>query len=317
MEDRYLESRAVLFGTFVALAGALLAGGQAAYIAINGAELCISDGCALVGQLTRIPPLWFNLLGSALFLSVALGSYVLYRTGLTGVKVLLHLVLTAAFAAEGVLFTYQYFVASAWCPYCLVLLTLILSLNLILLGRGALFGFAAFAASATIFSLLTFAPFNKDLTDGTYAVKKSDGGMELFLLFDQDCPHCKEVEEALEPLDGCTVYYNPVSVVTKDLFPGLEKEPLYDYRVNFSAASLMGLDRIPILIAKKDTGREIVTGTSNIIDFVEAMCGGEEPLLDFGGGAGGFSGGDSSTGGLFTPPDDEGCGLVADPDCVE
>jgi len=317
LEDRALESRVVLFGAYIALVGALLTGGQAAYITLTGGELCISDGCALVGQLTRIPPFWFNLLGCGLFLTVALVSFTLYRTGLTGVKSILHLLLTAALAAEGVLFTYQYFVASAWCPYCLILLALIIALNLILLGRGALFGFAAFAASATIFSLLTFAPFNKDLSDGTYAVKNSEGGMELTLLFDEDCPHCREVEEAILPLDGCTLYFNPVSPVTRELFPGLEKRPVYDYRVNFSAASLMGLDRIPILIAKKDTGREIVTGTSNIIDFVEAMCGGEEPMLDFGGGGGGFSGGASPAGGLFTPPDDEGCGLVADPDCVE
>jgi hypothetical protein len=293
------------WGVMVAFFGVALVGGQVLYIVFTGEELCMGGGCALVGQLTRISPLAFNLMGCALFVTIALLALATRKGGPASLRTALALLLTAALGAEGVLFAYQWHVASAWCSYCLVILATIALLNLLLAGRRALFGAAAFAASLTIFTLLIFIPFNKTLDDGTYAIKAGGNGPELYLLFSEDCPHCKEVEEVLATLDGCTVRYNPVAKVTRDIFPALETIKGYDTRVNFAAASLLGLDKIPILIAKKDTGREVITGTGNIIGFVQAMCSDEEPTLDF------LQGGTPQDSLLI--PADDGCGII--PDC--
>lgn len=295
-----------LLGAVVALVGAAITGGQTLYILFTGEELCVGGGCALVGQLTRIPPLFFNLMGCTLFLLIALLALATLKNSSDSLQKALHLLLTAAFGAEGVLFAYQWYVASAWCSYCLVILAIIALLNLLLARKAAYFGAVAFAASLIIFSLLTFIPFNKTLDDGTYAIRAGEKGPEIYLLFSEDCPHCKEVEEVLDTLEGCTVRYNPVYKVTRNILPALEPIKDYDTRVNLATASLMGLDKIPILIAKTDTGREVVTGTGNIIGFVQAMCNGEEPTLDF------SLGGPSQNSVLI--PTDDGCGIKLDCD---
>ena len=292
--------RWLLTGAVVAFAAAALTAAQAIAVFTTGEELCVGQGCSLVGQLTRIPPAWFNLFGAAVFAAIGGMAVVVQRSGSRGVFVMLHALLTAAFAAEGVLFAYQWHVAGAWCQYCLVVLGLVAACNVLLAGRGALFGAAGFTAACTIFSLLSFTPFHQDLDDGTYAVQSGVGGPEFYLLFGEDCPHCQEVEEALSTLPRCTVRYNPVTTVTRELFPNYEHQQDYDPRVNLAVATLLGLDQIPILIAKEPTGLQIVTGTAFILDYVQALCaeqdGGFDPF------------------GAAAPPDtlfpqDDGCGL--------
>ncbi|HSH68450.1 MAG TPA: hypothetical protein VK997_00935 [Deferrisomatales bacterium] len=290
----------LLFGAVVAFAAATLTAAQAIAVFATGKELCVGQGCALVGQLTRIPPAWFNLFGAAVFAAIGGMAMVVRRSGSRGVFVVLHALLTAAFAAEGVLFAYQWHVAGAWCQYCLVVLGLVAACNVVLVGKGVLFGAAGFTATCAIFSLLSFTPFHRDLDDGTYAVQNGAGGPEFYLLFGEDCPHCQEVEDALAALPGCTVRYNPVTAVTRELFPKYEHPPTYDPRVNLAAATLLGLDQIPILIAKEPTGLQVVTGTAFILDYVQTLCapqgGGFDP---FG------SAGPQDT--LF--PKDDGCGI--------
>lgn len=296
----------LLAGAVVAFAAAALTAAQAVAVFATGDELCVGQGCALVGQLTRIPPAWFNLFGAGVFAGI--GGMALYvrRSGSQGAFRLLHALLTAAFAAEGVLFAYQWHVAGAWCEYCLVVLGLVALCNVVLVGRGVLFGAAGFAAACTIFSLLSFIPFHRDLDDGTYAVQRGDGGPEFYLLFGEDCPHCQEVEEVLAALPRCTVRYNPVTPVTRELFQEYERQAEYDPRVNLAAASLLGMDKIPILIAREPTGLQVVTGTAFILDYVETLC-----AEDTGGGLELFDpGGAQDT--LF--PTDDGCGLQVDCD---
>lgn len=295
----------LLAGAVVAWAAAALTAVQAAAVFITGEEVCVGQGCALVGQLTRVPPAWFNLLGAAVFAAIGAGSLWVRRGAPGIVFVGLHVLLTAAFAAEGVLFAYQWHVAGAWCSYCLVILGLVVACNLILAGRRALLGVAAFAAAATIFSLLSFIPFNRNLDHGTYAVQTGSGGPEFYLLFSEDCPHCVEVEEALATLPRCTVRYNPVTPVTRPLFPEYGHRPSYDPRVNMAVATFLGLQQIPILIAKESTGLQVVTGTAFILDYVETLCAetsdGFDPL------------GEAGTPGTSLFPEDDGCGLI--PDC--
>lgn len=266
------SDRSFLWGAVLAFAGAALACGQALYLAIEGKELCVGGGCALVGKLTRIPPEIFNLFGAGVFAAAGVLALASRKTGSRTARFLLCALLTAAWAAEGVLFAYQWHVASAWCSYCLVILAAVAALNVLLCGRTALLGAAAFAASAVIFSLLSFTPFNKTLADGTYAVQPGSGGPVLTLLFSEDCPHCREVEEVLAGLDRCTVRYNPVAPVTRDILPGLERFPAHDTRVNAGAAALLGFNQIPLLIVEEESGLRIIQGAGPIIGYLRTAC---------------------------------------------
>ena len=54
----------------LALVAAGVAGGQSAVIALTGQELCVGQGCALVGGLSRLSPELFNLFGAAVFFAI-------------------------------------------------------------------------------------------------------------------------------------------------------------------------------------------------------------------------------------------------------
>jgi uncharacterized membrane protein len=303
--NRAPSASRLLAGAVLAFVASGITAAQAIAVFATGEEICVGQGCSLVGQLTRIPPAWFNLFGAVAFLAIGLLALVVRVGAARTAFPLLHALLTAAFAAEGVLFAYQWHVAGAWCLYCLMILGLVATLNVLIAGRGALFGGAAFAATLTVFSLLSFTPFNRDLEDGTYAVQTGNGGPEFFLLFSEDCPHCQELEEILAALPRCTVRYNPVSRITRELFPDYEHRSEYDPRVNLAAASLLGLDKIPILIARETTGLQVVTGTSFIADYVQTLCGEEQ---------GGFDPFRSDYPQDSLLPGDDGCGLKVDCD---
>lgn len=291
------SGRAFFWGVALAFLGASIAGGQALYLILVGEELCVGGGCALVGKLTRIPPQLFNLFGAAVFASAGILALTVRKTGSQTLRFLLCALLTAAWAAEGVLFAYQWHVASAWCSYCLVILAVVAALNVLLCGRAALFGAAAFAASAVIFSLLSFTPFNKTLADGTYAVKAGSGGPTLYLLFSENCPHCREVEEVLAGLDRCTVNYNPVDPVTRDILPDLAHSSTYDTRINSGAAALLGFNQIPLLIVEEETGLRIIEGAGPIIGYLQAACGEIAPSEDSGHSE------------MSLVPEDDGCAI--------
>ncbi len=291
----------------VAVAAAVLTGGQAAYVAATGAELCVGQGCALVGRLTRLPPALFNLLGCAMFAAVAALAWRAGRPGGEGASWPLRVLLAGAWAAEGVLFAYQWHVAGAWCTYCLVVLAAVAALNVLCSGRDSVYGAAGFVAVATIFSLLSFVPFNRTIADGVVAVRPGQGGAAVYLIFSQDCPHCREVERALEHLPRCTVRYNPVARVSDGVLPGLARRPGYDPRVNLAVASLLGFKTVPILLAEEYGGFRVINGTEAILDYLSGVCGDEpgtaDPLL-----------GAPATPGASLFGTDDGCGLQVDCD---
>ncbi|HEY5997215.1 MAG TPA: hypothetical protein VIU29_09340 [Candidatus Deferrimicrobiaceae bacterium] len=291
------SDRAFLWGAVLAFAGAALACGQALYLAVEGKELCVGGGCALVGKLTRIPPEIFNLFGAGVFAAAGILALASRKTGSQTVRFLLCALLTAAWSAEGVLFAYQMHVASAWCSYCLVILAVVAALNVLLCGRAALLGAGAFAASAVIFSLLSFTPFNKTLADGTYAVRPGSGGPVLTLLFSENCPHCKEVEEVIAELGRCTVRYNPVDPITRDILPGLDRFPAYDTRVNSGAAALLGFNQIPLLIVEEESGLRVIEGAGSIIGYLRTACGAPAPVQS------------DNDPGMSVMPGDEGCAI--------
>jgi len=294
-------SRALLALAAAALALAALTAGQAAYIALTGEELCVGQGCAVVAQLTRIPPVWFNLLGTGAFTAAGLLALLARRVGGRALPALLHVLLAALLAAEGVLFAYQWHVAGAWCSYCLVLLGGIALLNLLLGPSRALFGFAAFAATLTIFSLLTFVPAQAGLTRGTMAVRLGSGQADFTLIFSENCPHCRTVVAAIRADDACTVRLNPITPMPAAFWSELERNADFDPAINVAAAQILGLDTIPIVIAQAPGGLRVVTGEDAILRFVESACRKqpETPDLLL----------NPFQGGSLLGPADDGCGL--------
>ncbi|MEW6490297.1 MAG: hypothetical protein AB1578_20605 [Thermodesulfobacteriota bacterium] len=298
--------RGLAAAALLAFGAAALAGGQAASIVLTGEEVCLGEGCAVVGRLTRISPALFNLLGAGVF--AAAGMLALWARGSrtpTLPLTLLQLLLGGALAAEGVLFAYQWQVARAWCIYCLVILGAVAALNLLLGLRQAARAVAGFGAAAAIFSLLTFLPARATLADGTLAVRPGtdpDGGAQLVLLFSEHCPHCATVVAALQAKDRCTLYLNPVTELPATYWPELSRRPAYDPAVNAATARLLGLETIPILIAREAGGQRVLTGASQILQYVEEACGEPAPaapsllLSPWGGGS------------LLDPAED-GCGL--------
>lgn len=301
-----LPRRALAAVALLAFGAAALAGGQAASVMFTGEEVCLGQGCAVVGRLTRISPALFNLLGAGVF--AAAGALALWaRSSRTPTLplTLLQLLLGGALAAEGVLFAYQWQVARAWCVYCLVILGAVAALNLLLGLRQTARAGVGFGAAAAIFSLLTFLPARATLADGTLAVRSGtdpDGGAQLVLLFSEQCPHCATVVAALQAKDRCTVHLNPVAELPATYWPELSRRPAHDPSVNAAAARLLGLETIPILIAKEAGGLRVLTGANQILRYVEEACGHPTPgapsrlLSPWGGGS------------LLDPAED-GCGL--------
>ena len=83
--------------------------------------ICLSQGCQVVDELTRVPPLVFNLAGLFFFQAVAWG---VFRTD-TEKAIRWRIVqwlLLAGLAAEGVLVGFQLFVVGVFCTYCLIIL---------------------------------------------------------------------------------------------------------------------------------------------------------------------------------------------------
>jgi hypothetical protein len=291
---------------------ALIAAGvtvaQAMSVFITGEELCVGESCALVGSLTRIPPSWFNLMGGALFSAVAGLALLTRHSGKILPLTLMHLALTGALAAEGVLFAYQWHVAGYWCIYCLCILSVLVVLNLLLGFRRCLYGLGAFVASATIFSLLSFMPFYKSLDDGTLATMERPMDKEVFLIFSEHCPHCKNVLKIAEKSEECTIRYNPIGPLSASVLPELDRNPDVDYRPNLAAAQYLGIDTIPILIANQGPEKRVLTGETPIREFLEEHCLGvtTAPEPDpFGSGA---------MPSVLDSAEDDGCGIVTDCD---
>ena len=61
--DNMYKKRGGRLAMLIALLASLVVGGQIASILLQGKSVCLNEGCQVVEQLTRVPPLFLNLLG--------------------------------------------------------------------------------------------------------------------------------------------------------------------------------------------------------------------------------------------------------------
>jgi hypothetical protein len=268
----------------LSLLGALGAATQAALLVGSGKAFCLNEGCRVIEGLTRVPPLFINLAGLAFFVAAAaLGQL---APAVRPARRLLALLLLAGIAAEGVLFSYQFFVAKAFCAWCLAVFALVVLLNLLAGARQALGAAAVFAASLAAFSALSFGVIpppagGRALDGGTYGVRRCAApAKQVYLVFSSTCPHCAEVLRALESCNSCNFHFNPIDQIAGLDLPGVERLASYDPGVNRGLLALLGIEEVPVLLAPGPEGVSVIRGEKRILAYIRAECFRAAPVLN-------------------------------------
>ena len=258
--------------------GGVLTAVQMAFLALKGTPACVSNGCRIVEESVSLGPLWFNAAGLAFFLVVMAAAWAGRRRERS--PLLLTTLLLAAVAVEGVLVGYQTFILHTFCPYCLTVFGILVLLNLAQGARHLFTASACFAAPFLFMAVLTTDVSSRhvNLDMGTYAVKECDHpNKELYLIFSQDCPHCRRVLKALEGCTRCQFHFNPIKRIVRPVLPHLVPRPSYDPRINVATLRILGIDSIPVLIDKSPQGLLFIKGDKAIIDYIQGSCFAQVP----------------------------------------
>ncbi len=270
--------------TYLSLLACIVISAQALLIIFRGGAFCINVGCKIVEALTLIPPFYFNLLGAAYFFAIFCTALITKHR--SGIEPLLRISLVSGLAAGGILLGYQIFVAHTFCSYCLFVFLLMVILNILMGFRQLTLGLAIIVVQLFVFSLLRFEAAEDylhglTLDNGTYAARRcSDPVKQLYLIFSEDCPSCYKVIEALEGCTRCEFHFNPIKKISADLLPGLRPNEKYLPGINTAALKILGIDTVPVLIAKNHDGLTFIEGERNIINYIQNACFGGMPSLD-------------------------------------
>jgi len=296
----------------VALLGALGAAAQVLVLLARGEAICFNEGCRVVEGLTRVPPLFINLAGLGFFLAAAALAW--RAPASAAARRLLGVTLLAGVAVEGVLFGFQYFVAKAFCAWCLSVFGLVALLNALAGTRQALRAAAVLAASLAAFAALSFGVIKppaggRALDGGTYGVRRcAEPAKQVYLVFSSSCPHCAEVLRALEACNSCNFHFNPIDQIAGLDLPGVERAASYDPGVNRGLLSLLGIEEVPVLLAPGPEGVSVIRGEKRILAYIRAECFRASPVLNIDPsrllGAGSLD--------FFRDEKDDGCNVTVD-----
>jgi uncharacterized membrane protein len=292
--------------------GALGAAIQAALLFGRGKAICFNEGCRVVEALTRVPPLYINLAGLGFFLAAAALGW--RAPASKPARRLLSLLLLAGVAAEGVLFSYQSFVAKAFCAWCLSVFALVVLLNVLAGARQALGAAAVFTASLAAFSILSFGVIpppagGRALDGGTYGVRRCAApAKQVYLVFSSSCPHCAEVLRTLESCNSCNFHFNPIDQIAGLDLPGVERAASYNPGVNRALLALLGIEEVPVLLVPGPEGMSVIRGEKRILAYIGAECFRASPVLNIDPSR--LLGGGSLE--LFRNEKDDGCNVTVE-----
>ncbi len=266
-----------------ALAGSLLTGAQLIFSLVHGENFCLNQGCQIVESYTGSSPIVTNALGLMFFVLVLLLSFPARKN--SEARYGLWTLLLTGMGAEGIFIGFQLFVAKALCSYCLLVFFLVCLTILFFSKKTAIQAAAIFTAQIVVFSILNFQKTTSivqySLNNGTYAIKSCSRPVkELYLIFSTDCPHCRNVLNALEGCSRCELHFNPIKPINKDLFPDIKKAENYTTDVNILALKVLGIQSIPVLVVKNPNGLTFITGDKPIIRFIEQNCFGAEGPIE-------------------------------------
>ncbi len=256
---------------------------QVLIIIFSGEAACLNKGCKVVENLTTIRPLYFNLIGFLYFQAVCWLSFLARRN--TFFVELSSLFLLTGLAVEGVLVAYQIHVAKTACSYCLILCAVLLLVNALQGRKQLVAGIAVLSGIVLISSMLSYGPSvllskQQTINNGTYGTRTCfTPKKELYLFFSENCPHCKNVIAALDGCTSCNFHFNPVEELHDFDLDGLNRTASYDPEINKLLLKLLGIDSIPVLLEKKQSGFSIIKGEKQIVDYTKQTCYLADPLL--------------------------------------
>lgn len=268
----------------ISFAASIMIGIQILIIIFRGEAACLNQGCKVVENLITIPPLYFNLVGFFYFQTVCWLFFLARRKDNLLIDLSRLFLLTGA-AAEGLLIAYQIYVAEALCTYCLILFVIVLLLNALAGWKQFVAGISILSGIIIISSMLSYGPTallskQQTINSGTYGTRTCvNPKKELYLFFSADCPHCKNVIQALEGCSSCNFHFNPIEKLDNFDLKGTKRAASYDPELNKLLLKLLGIDSIPVLLEKNQSGFSIIKGEKQIIHYIEQACYLADPLL--------------------------------------
>lgn len=294
----------------IALVGSIVTLVQALLIAYEQETICFNNGCAVVDNLTTVDPIFINLGGFVFFQIIFWGIWFARQKHerMRYVKVFL----LAGIAVEGVLVSFQYFVAQIFCSYCLLILAIIVLLNLLAGLRHFISSSIIFFAVLAGFASLQFAGTNnqsiKDIEAGTFAILRGSEVEKRYLFFSSTCKYCEEVIVSLNKDNECGIHFNPIDEITDFSLTNADLQGLYEPAINRAIMGGLGLEQIPVLIILRDSGFEVINGAAAIKRYLGEKCRVPSPQII----SGGITGSSSSSGYDALIPMDESCKVAAD-----
>jgi hypothetical protein len=272
----------VICNLLLAMTGSVVTLVQISLLLMSSDGFCFNEGCKVVDSLTAVPPVVINLLGFCFF-QIAFWGQWMARNGSPWRDAVLRLLLLGGVAVEGVLVSFQYFVAQTFCSYCLVILTLVVLLNLFSGWRQIFTGCAVFLSVFLAFSVLKFNMVGEEdgllLSKGSIASIESLGATKQhYLFFSSTCPHCETVIEELGDGGVCSMRFNPIDKITADSIAGAKTVEEYSVDVNRRFLKGLGIDEIPVLVIEDETGIQVIKGGDRIQEYIQFTCQEKQPL---------------------------------------
>ena len=296
---------------FLPLLASLLTAVQTLLILLRGNGMCLNEGCRIVDSLTNVPPLAFNAMGFLFFQAVFWG--LLFERKKPGwpLKAVKILVL-AGMASEGVLVSFQIFITEAFCSYCLIIFAFILLLNISLGLKQVASGAVIFAVVFLAFSSLQFKSAESaeglPLDRGTYGMRSAArSGPQLYLFFSSTCLHCEKIIETLKNRKSCAVRFQPIDEIRNLVFPEIELAPVYSTAVNRNFLKSLGIEEIPVLVAKDAGGIQVLKGEMPIRKYLDQNCQEEQAV-----GKAALQSSSAGSNYLVKPTPDDTCSVSAD-----
>jgi len=227
------------------------------YILVNltslllGSQICESSGCKIVDSLTKIEPLYLNILGALFSFTLIFLGFKYLKTQKEFYQNSFKTILFTGFLFESILIIFQLTLLDSICYFCFGVYAFITILALLTLKPlNVIF---AFIALFIAFNTLKFIPYNSKLLD-------KDNSYYIFS--SEDCKHCKNLKKYLIEKE--------VKYIKKDVTK-IE---------NTHMLSSFNIKTIPTLFAKTNKGFDIVVGDEKIIEYLES-----KNSLDFSFGA--------------------------------
>ena len=261
----------------VALIASLVVAAQIIVTIIVGSSICPTQGCKVVEGLTIIPPLSLNILGLLFFQAV------FWTSGLLEKKVFywvnpLGVMLLCGLAFDSTLLAYQINVAQAFCGYCLIIFGFVLLLNLLNGRKQVILSLTIMGVILFSFSILSFIPGGR--VSETFSLKRAAYGLkscsaptkEIYLLFSSKCIHCQSILQSLDQCNSCDLYFNPIDDIEKLDIAGIELNEGFSARINSHILTVLGIDMIPVLVAKRPDSYRIIKGEKNILNYIRHNC---------------------------------------------